>query len=531
MKKPFEFSSAILKPILVILGALFISQGQLLKVSYAAQSRSCLPDTIVGRQFGKWLEAYNSGDLERNRKFGIESWDQESLKWIKPEDFLTNTFLHTRGVDIVRVTDSSDFRIVVIARARLLGDYWNINAVVSPQLPHGLTVNGMFQEPPPADLVSHTRVSDNQIIKRFVNDLHRFVAADEFSGTILIAKNGRKKFLGAYGWANRDQEVANKENTKFWLASISKLFTGIAVVQLAERGKLSLRAPIIKYLPDYPNKSVAEKVTIHHLLTHTSGMGEFQFKKEYQEAPDKFRRPKEIIPLFANDPLEFEPGERSSYSNAGVIVLGAIVERVSGQRFTDYVSANIFKPAGMTNSGYKEDEMEVPGLATPYQNVGWTAKVPISLNESPVERKAVVTKRGVPAPIGGAYSTVEDLLKFELALRRHKLLSGSYVDMVLTGKGELGKAGTVSCDEAYLFQHEGENGKRIVGHVGGYTGMSSQFNIYLDQGYTVIALSNYENQAANVPLAGLRQLIIQGQKTPRGRRVVPALHFLLPQIK
>src|SRR5262249_38682917 len=209
----------------------------------------------------------------------------------------------------------------------------------------------------------------------------------------------------------------NRIDTKFNLGSMNKMFTAVAIAQLAEQGKLDFSDTISKHWPDYPNKEAAEKITIHHLLTHTSGLADY-FGNDFMKASrDRFRKIDDYLPLFANKPLQFEPGKRFRYSNAGFMVLGGIVQRVSGQDYFDYVREPICKPATMINRACYSVDQETPKLAVGYTHGGpgggrskeWKNNVFLH-----------VIKGG---PAGGGYSTVEALVAFATALRNHKLLS------------------------------------------------------------------------------------------------------------
>jgi CubicO group peptidase (beta-lactamase class C family) len=352
----------------------------------------------------------------------------------------------------------------------------------------------------PVEPVAHAphkspRLGGNDINKELGVFLDQLAVSDSFSGAVLIAKDEEPVFRKAYGMANKNGNVQNQVATKFNLGSMNKMFTGVAIAQLAEQGKLSFNDTVGKYLPNYPNKAVAGKVTIHQLLTHTSGLGDY-FNEKFSAAQSDFRRVADYLPVFANDPLAFEPGQGWKYSNAGYIVLGAIIERVTGQSYYDYVQKQIFKPAGMSHTGFYPPVGDLPGAATPYTNVG-----PKGLGQGPRHAAERVELRGGPA--GGGYSTVDDLLKFSIALRRHKLLSPQYTDLVTTGKVDapFGKYG-------YGFGVVNFNGVRSFGHNGGAPGISAQFDVYPDLGYTVIVLSNYDPPAMVKVLSKIRTLIV-----------------------
>src|SRR5437763_1840258 len=211
-------------------------------------------------------------------------------------------------------------------------------------------------------------------------------------------------FEKAYGLANKTSNTSNNVDTKFSLGSINKSFTSVAIAQLAQQGRLSFNDPISKYLPDYPNKTVAAKVTIHQLLTHTSGMGMY-FNEEFMKRRASLKTLTDILPLFANDALAFEPGEKMQYSNAGYVVLGLIIEKLTKQNYFDYVRDHIFEPAGMMNTDSYALEQRVPNLAIGYTSMGPTGRpAPGARHETTPHP----TGRGRSA--GGGYSTLADIL-------------------------------------------------------------------------------------------------------------------------
>jgi CubicO group peptidase (beta-lactamase class C family) len=304
---------------------------------------------------------------------------------------------------------------------------------------------------------------------------------------VLIAKNGKPILERAYGLASKGFNIPNRTDTKFNLASMNKMFTAVAIAQLAEQGKLSFDDTILKHLPDYPNRSVAERVTIHQLLTHTSGLGDF-FNEKFEQRKTRLRSVQDHFPLFVNDPLLFEPGQKWRYSNAGFIVLGAIIEKLSGQNYFDYVRDHIYKPAGMLNTDSYETDREVVNRATGYTEIGPTNRA----EPGPLRNNLMINPvKGSPA--GGGYSTVEDMLRFNAALLHHKLLSEKFTVLVLTGKVEVGPPNE---KYGYGFMESQTNGTRIVGHGGTSPGANTKFDMYPEAGYTVIVLANYDPRAA-----------------------------------
>lgn len=300
---------------------------------------------------------------------------------------------------------------------------------------------------------------------------------NNLSGVVLIAKNGKSIYREAFGFANLPDSIKNKPDTKFNLASINKMFTAIAIMQLVESGKISLQDKVGKYLADYPNKTVADSVTIHQLLTHTSGMNSFW--EEYDKlAKEKFKTVSDYLPLFVNKKLAFAPGSDFLYSNSGYMVLGLIIEKMSGQNYFDYVKEYIYKPSKMINTDAYELDNAIPNLATGYT---------MSLEEPGQWKNNIFVNLAKGTPAGGGYSTVDDLLSFANALQNGRLLSKENIALCTSGKVKY-REGMYG----YGFEENKINGHRIFGHTGGHDGIACELMIYPDLGYTVVVLTNGE---------------------------------------
>jgi CubicO group peptidase (beta-lactamase class C family) len=259
-------------------------------------------------------------------------------------------------------------------------------------------------------------------------ELDRRVAADRFSGVVLISQPKAALYLKAWGLASREFVASNRTDTKFNLGSINKIFTKTAIAQLLEKGKLALDDTLGRLLPDYPNKDAAAKVTVRQLLAMRSGIGDF-FGPKFEKTPkDAFRRNADFLPMFAAEPLAFEPGSQERYSNGGYVVLGEIVGRVSGLDYYEYVRRNIFGPAGMASSDSYEADAVVTNLAE-----GYTRNGDESDHSGEPLRKNIYTRPSRGSAAGGGYSTAEDLLRFVETLRSYKLLSAPYSEWMLGG--------------------------------------------------------------------------------------------------
>jgi len=290
-----------------------------------------------------------------------------------------------------------------------------------------------------------------------------------FSGSVLIAQGGKVLLSKGYGMANLELGVPNTPQTKFRLGSVTKQFTAMAIMQLQERGLLDVNNPITKYIPDYPN---GEKITIRHLLTHTSGIPNLTDFPDFLETMMLPSPVEKTIERFKNKPLEFEPGEKFSYSNSGYILLGYLIEKISGKSYEDFLSENIFQPLNMVNSGYDHSSTILKNRASGY-----------SLGTDGIINAGYID---MSLPLGGGslYSTVEELYLWDRALYTEELVSKTIMDKIFTPFLEEYAYGW---NVSELYKH-----KRIS-HSGGINGFSSNISRYPDDDLCIVVLSNYEH--------------------------------------
>ncbi|MFZ0544056.1 MAG: serine hydrolase domain-containing protein [Candidatus Promineifilaceae bacterium] len=347
------------------------------------------------------------------------------------------------------------------------------------------------------DVESDASLSSNDgrlaaLISKFVQQQ---AAEDEFSGTLLVA-HGRKTLIkAAFGEADKGWAIPNSIKTKFNLGSIAKIFTGVAICQLAQAGKLAFHEPVINHLPDYPNREVAEKVTIHHLLTHTAGLGDF-FNTRFGERRFELRTVADYMSLFSDEPLRFQPGSQYRYSNAGAIVLGAIIERVSGRTYYEYVADKIFEAADMPDTGFFELDKVVENLATGYTHYEITYDAEGMEGEvlDGDWRSNVLYMPYKGSPAGGGYSTLDDMLNFAAALQNGRLLQPAFTDTLLSGKVTKPNGQKYS----YLINEMETEGVRFYGHNGGAAGVSASFWFSPDLDFTIVVLANYDEASRPV---------------------------------
>jgi CubicO group peptidase (beta-lactamase class C family) len=325
--------------------------------------------------------------------------------------------------------------------------------------------------------------------------LRQRTAAGQFSGTVLAAAGDRILLERGYGLADRSRGIANTARTRFCICSMGKMFTAVAIAQLVGRGRLAFGDTIGRYVPGFPPE-IADKVTIHQLLTHTSGMGDALARLIGEPPPPTTLAG--LMAIIVRTPLLFPPGTRFSYSNSGFIVLGAIIEHVTGDDYAAHIHEHVFTPAGMTDTDIRVYRpADVPGMAHGYALMGATLT-------------DISDAIQIGNPSGGAYSTVTDMLRFSRALTGHRLLTPALTDTVVTGKVDANRPGGPAYDKyAYGFEDQRINGVRIVGHNGGTPGYEGQLDIYLDRGYTVVMLTNQD--LVMVPAMQRAEAVLTGQ--------------------
>lgn len=340
----------------------------------------------------------------------------------------------------------------------------------------------------------------DSIIVHQTNELLLTLARqDKFSGVVLVAKNKSIIYQGSFGNASKEYNVPVNFTTAFNLASMTKMFTGIAVAQLAEQGKLSFNDAINKYLPELPER-LTSGITIHHLLTHTSGLGSFWTDEFHNSNHAAYRTLNDYVTLIKNDTLQFKPGSKWAYSNTGYLILGLIIEKITGLSYFEYVKQNVFEKAGMNNADFYESDIPTPGIATAY------TKQNRYINDTSKFSKPIFIAPVKGSPAGGAYASVTDMFNFTSALLDYKLLNKESTKNVLAGKASYGKPEQQK-KYAYGFANQIENGNLIIFHDGGANGISTELDIYPELGYSIIVLSNYDNPASWNVVKKIRELI------------------------
>lgn len=456
------------------------------------QSGPEYPDDIAGTRLRALADALNIGQESAWQDFILSNWkpapDDEAFEG--RVGFFQFLFDDLGGIELVDIKLSDEREIIGVFKAaapRGTTEFMELHLWLQEEAPHLVDKAGARPTDDPMEQLPGPDATDEEIEVWLDGYLQELVAEDKFSGAVLVARNGDPFYKKAFGLATKRWNVSNQLDTKFNLGSMNKMFTGVAIAQLAGRGELSFQDFVGKHLPDYPNQDVREKVTLHHLLTHTSGMGSY-WEELFDSHWWEIKTVQQLADLTAEKPLQFEPGDRFSYSNAGPIVLGLIIEKLSGLSYDEYIRRNVTGPAGMINTDCYEVDTPTPNLAVGYTKMNYGD----DHDFGDKYRNNLFMHASKGGPAGGGYSTVEDLLRFDIALRSGTLVSKEMAETLWTSKtGDQGYG--------YLF---GENtdyeGERIVGHNGGAPGISATLDMYLNRGYTVAVMANYDGAASTV---------------------------------
>jgi CubicO group peptidase (beta-lactamase class C family) len=316
------------------------------------------------------------------------------------------------------------------------------------------------------------------------------------NGTVLVGLEGRILFSKGYGKANFEHEIPNETQTKFRIGSITKQFTAMAIMMMEEAGLLHVHDPISEYVPDYPN---GDKITIHHLLTHSSGIPSFTSFPDYLEMMALPSSIPETVDRFSGKPLVFEPGEKFDYCNSGYLLLSHIIERVSNGTFEAYIEQEILKPLGLINTGHDHYKKILKNRASGYEMWGEI------LN-------ATFIDMSIPSGAGAMYSTVEDLYIWTKALHSQSLMrKDSYEAMTSKQIDNYGYG-------IFIYEEEILNiPRKVIGHAGGVNGFLSECKYYSDEDLTVIVLTNMStmqpgpisNRIARIALGEEVQLLVK----------------------
>jgi CubicO group peptidase (beta-lactamase class C family) len=338
-----------------------------------------------------------------------------------------------------------------------------------------------------AMLVSGCSPATAQSTNHFDDYVHAYVRNGDFSGSVLITHGGRVVFRKSYGMANYELSVPNTDKSRFHIASVSKTFTAAAVVLLEKNGKLKLSDPLSKYLPGFLN---GEKITLEQMLTHSSGLPDYYALPEYAVKKNQRVTLPDLIAWIKTKPLDFLPGTESRYSNTGYAFLAYIIEQASGESYDQFIADELFKPAGMKNSGTFRDDALIPERASGYQP--WTG--------NPGMRNAPAYDKTILIGAGSLYSTTDDLFAWTRALREGKFFELSKLSYPY-GWGR--REATVHGAKRAFLEQDGRD-----------PGFVSHVSMYLDDDLTVILLGNLEDGAVNTMADDLARIALGDTVAP-----------------
>jgi CubicO group peptidase (beta-lactamase class C family) len=317
-----------------------------------------------------------------------------------------------------------------------------------------------------------------------------------FNGSVLIAKQGKIIFKKGYGLANYEAGITNKPKTVMAIASMTKAFTSMSIMMLEERGLLSLDDTISDYIPEFPNSDQVDpgfpngdQITIHHLLSQSSGLFEYLNNGDLWPNASQYHAPEDLLQYYVGEPLQFTPGSEFGYSNPNYVTLGIIIERVSGMSYRDFIQENILDPLKMRHTSYDPFEMDFPNKAIGYDQIDPPL---VSMYFHP----------SISYAAGAIYSTVLDMYKWDQSMYTEKLVSFETLQKMFTpGHGDYGYGWWI--DELDV---DGKKYKQIW-HSGSYFGFHSVISRLVDEKITVILLLNISPPFSSTPELVLEPLV------------------------
>jgi CubicO group peptidase (beta-lactamase class C family) len=472
--------------------SLIVSFGFLLCLAAlpAAAAPLTWPDTDAAKHARAWFEAFNAGESAMRAVYQ-EHYSPDALAQRSIETRLggyRDMKSQQGSLTPIAIREVDDSRIQVVAR-NAQGETITLGFECQTVAPHRIEgIRVMMGEGGPggATAAAGPPLDDAAAVEAMQTILTQAAAVDSFSGAVLLARDGKPLLRQAWNRAERRFAVANQPETRFNLGSVNKLFTKVAIAQLAQAGKLSLDDPLTKWLPDWPGKS-ASKITIAMLAGHRAGITDI-FNDRYDAADrSKLRHNRDFIPLFRDEPLWFEPGTSERYSNGSYVLLGEIIAKASGQDYYDYLRDHVWGPAGMSATGYFEADDPTPDLAMGYTR-GEDGKAPLHEN--------IFTRPARGSAAGGGYSTLDDLLRFDQALNGDQLCAPGWTGWVIGGPAPA---------QPQTAAVSGPRMAPSVGFAGGAPGISAD---YTREGpLTLIVLGNFDPPLTQAVASRLRAIL------------------------
>ncbi len=463
----------------------FISAQQPVETSY--RDESVMPEGKIGERIQSLIDTFNSGDPKQIERFIMDECTGR-FKNMPLENHLQafqGMYRETGGLDFHSIRTYVPPRAaqtIVILKDHNFGSWRAFTLRFDKDQDFLVTGLGFNDARAPSN-VTESSLTQEEFISEVKALLRRLGEKEVFSGTVLVAKNKDVLFTHAAGEASKRFHVPNNIETKFNLGSMNKMFTSVTIMQLVQQGKLALGDTLDKFVDEsWLPKETTSQITIRHLLTHTSGLGSYFNEVYARSSRQLFRKLDDYTSLVKVEKLAFEPGKRFQYSNTGMFLLGVVIESVTKEDYFDYVRKVIYEPAGMQSSDCYEMDYPVENLAIGYSpdpgsEWGWQNNY----------YKHVI--KGGPA--GGGFSTVGDLHRFALALLAEKYISKAALEEMWTDHYD--------AEYGFGFAVKESSAGKVVGHSGGFDGINSNLDIFLDSGFIVAVMSNFDMGAS--PLA------------------------------
>lgn len=450
------------------------------------------PDTKAGRHLEGWLQCLNESSQDKRALFLAEQFTEKGESAVaRRQEFMAGARRMLGRAKLAKILRSNQGAVEAVVHGET-GKSIKVVIKTSDAPPNGIESVMMAPFSDPKQKPVRRDLSTKEAVEELTAFLDSPDNNERFSGAVLLARSGDVLLNEAYGLASRRFDIPNNADTKFNIGSMNKMFTAVAVLQLVEQGQLSLDDRLSKHLgEDWLPKEVTSRIQIRHLLSHTSGLGSYFNSRFDRASRARFRELDSYKPLVQKEEPEFEPGQQWRYSNTGMLLLGVVIEKVTGASYFEYVRDNIYKKAGMLDTDCFDMDEPVPNLAMGYYRKGDDWRNNLFLH----------VVRGGPA--GGGYSTTEDLHRFSQALLDFELLSPEYTRQLLTPKPN-------SPNYGYGFETEMSPSGLVAGHSGGFPGIEAKLEMYLDSGFVVVVLANQDDVAAPV-LEKIRQLIVRVQ--------------------
>ena len=464
-------------------------------------SSAAPPKTKAGLLVGDWMKLCRAPNLARMTNWVTANLSNEAAQR-KPAQARAGDFFQlcaaNGGLRIVEATQSDPGTISLKMVGPKSGIWFQMSLTANDG---GKLERSGFWPITPAESAMPKDLSDAALSGEVKSIVARLSRAGLYSGIVTVARGTQIIASASGGYADHGRKTPITDTTQFTLGSMAKMFTAASVGQLVDQKKLSFDDTVGKFFPDYPNQTVRDKVTVGMLLSHTAGMGDFLDKRTPGMMKNGTKRAAEFMPLYDMEEPLFPPGTGWQYSNAGLALAGAIVEKVSGEDYPDYLRQHIFAATGMKDSDPNNIPHTSARLVTPYTRS----------TEPGTAADWHEAEHDIGSPAGGAISTAADLVRFAEALRNGKLVSKATLQEMVRPHG------SEPSGEKYGYAMEIDDtyGCTVVGHNGGFPGVSTHLHILLDTPYTVVVLANQDPPSEEY--AGLAVVALVAEKAKLGQ--------------